>query len=75
MIHFDCVNGQHENPTNDQVMLKWEEKCDQVRGLIGQTVLNSLQVSIDERDSVKTPNFPKNLKFLNLHIININVVN
>ena len=30
---------------------------------------------IGELENVKTPNFPKNLKFLNLHNININAVN
>ena len=44
------VNGEHKKPTDDQAMIKWEEKCDQARGLIGQIVLDSIKVSIEEED-------------------------
>ena len=45
------VNGEHKKPTNAQAMIKWEEKCDKSRGIIGQTVLDSLQVGIEEEDN------------------------
>ena len=32
------VNGKHNKPICAQVAIKWEEKCDQERGLIGQMV-------------------------------------
>ena len=46
------VNGEHKTPTADDDLAIWEAKSDQARGLIGQTILNSLQVSIEERDSL-----------------------
>ena len=36
------VNGEFKNLVDAQVVIKWEEKCDQVRGIIGQTVSDSL---------------------------------
>ena len=33
-------------------MVKWEEKCDQARWFIGQTVSDSIQVSIEEKGSM-----------------------
>jgi hypothetical protein len=34
------------------VFVIWEERCDQARGIIGQTVLDSLQVSIEAEDNL-----------------------
>ena len=38
-------------PTNAQALIKSEEKFYQARGIIGQTVSDSLQVSIEEKDN------------------------
>lgn len=35
------VNGEHKKPTNAQALIKWEEKCDQVRWIISQVVSDS----------------------------------
>lgn len=45
------VTHEHKKPTDAQALIKWEEKFDQARGLIGQRVSNSLQVSIDTKDN------------------------
>ena len=46
------VNGEHRTPTTTDDLAIWEAKSDQARGLIGQTVADSLQVSIEAKDSV-----------------------
>lgn len=38
------VNVEHKTPTATDDLAIWEAKSDQARGLIGQTVANSLQV-------------------------------
>ena len=45
------VNGEHKTPTAADDLAIWEAKSDQARGLIGQTVADSLQVSIEAEDS------------------------
>ena len=45
------VNGEHKTPTTDDDLAIWEAKSDQARGLIGQTVVDSLQVSIEVEDN------------------------
>ena len=45
------VNGEHKTPTVVDDLAIWEAKSDQARGLIGQTVANSLQVSIEAEDN------------------------
>ena len=46
------VNGEHKTPTVADDLAIWEAKSDQARGLIGQTVADSLQVSIEAKDSL-----------------------
>ena len=41
------VNDEHKKPADAKDVAIWEDKCDQARGLIGQTVADSLQVSIE----------------------------
>ena len=41
------VNCEHKTPTVADDLAIWEAKSDQARGLIGQTVADSLQVSIE----------------------------
>ena len=36
------VNGEHKKPVDAKDVAIWEEKCDQERGFIGQTVADSL---------------------------------
>ena len=36
------VKGEHKKLIDAQALIKWEEKCDQARGLIGQMVSDSL---------------------------------
>ena len=45
------VNGEHMKPTDAKDLVIWEERCDQTRGLTGQMVSDSLQVSIEAEDS------------------------
>ena len=45
------VNGEHKKIVDAKDVAIWEDKCDQARGLIGQTVAGSLQVSIEAEDS------------------------
>ena len=45
------VNGEHKTPTFAEDLAIWEAKSDQARGLIGQTVADSLQVSIEAEDN------------------------
>ena len=45
------VNDEHKKPVDAKDVSIWEEKCDQARGLIGQMVADSLQVSIEAEDS------------------------
>ena len=44
------VNGEHKTPTTADDLAIWEAKSDQARGIIGQTVVDSLQVSIEAED-------------------------
>ena len=44
------VNGEHKTPTATDDLAIWEAKSDQARGLIGQTIADSLQVSIEVED-------------------------
>ena len=46
------VNGEHKTPIVVDDLAIWEAKSDQARGLIGQTIANSLQVSIEVEDSL-----------------------
>lgn len=45
------VNGEHKKPIDAKDLVIWEERCDQERGLIGQMVSDSLQVSIEVEDN------------------------
>ena len=45
------VNGEHKTPNATDDLAIWEDKSDQARGLIGQTIANSLQVSIEAEDN------------------------
>ena len=45
------VNGEHKTPVATDDLAIWEAKSDQGRGLIGQTIADSLQVSIEAEDS------------------------
>ena len=45
------VNGEHKTPTAADDLAIWEAKSDQARGLIGQTVADSLQVSIEAEEN------------------------
>ena len=45
------VNGEHKTPIIADDLAIWEAKSDQARGLIGQTVADSLQVSIEAEDN------------------------
>ena len=44
------VSGEHKTHTAADGLDIWEAKSDQARGLIGQTVVDSLQVSIEAED-------------------------
>ena len=44
-------NGEHKTPTTADDLDIWEPKSDQARGLISQTSVDSLQVSIEAEDS------------------------
>ena len=44
------VNSEHKTPTTADDLAIWKAKSDQARGLIGQTVADSLQVSIKAED-------------------------
>ena len=46
------ANNEHKTPTVAYDLAIWEAKINQARGLIGQTVADSLQVSIEEEDSL-----------------------
>jgi hypothetical protein len=46
------VNGEHKKPIDHEDLVIWEERCDQERGIIGQTISNSLQVSIEAEDNL-----------------------
>ena len=46
------VNGEHKTPIAANDLAIWEAKSDQVRGLIGQTVADSLPVSNEAEDSL-----------------------
>ena len=46
------VNGEHKKPTAADVLAIWEAKSNQAWGLIGQTVADSLQVSIEVEDNL-----------------------
>ena len=43
-------NGEHKTPTATNDLAIWEAKSDQARGLIGETIADSLQVSIEAED-------------------------
>ena len=45
------VNGEHKTLTTADHLAIWEAKSDQARGLIGQTVADSPQVSIEAKDN------------------------
>ena len=45
------ANDEHKKPVDAKDVAIWEDKCDQARGLIGQTVVDSLQVSIEAEDN------------------------
>ena len=45
------VNGEHKTPTVVDDLTIWEAKSDQARGLIAQTIADSLHVSIKEEDN------------------------
>ena len=45
------VNGEHKTSTAADDLAIWEAKSDKARGLIGQTIADSLQVSIEAEDS------------------------
>ena len=45
------VNDEHKKHVDAKDGAIWEDKCDQARGLIGQTVADSLQVSIEAEDN------------------------
>ena len=45
------VNGEHKTPTTDDDLAIWEAKSDQAKGVIGQIVADSLQVSIEVEDN------------------------
>ena len=45
------VNGEHKTPTAADDLDIWEAKSDQARGLISQTIADSLQVSIEAEDN------------------------
>ena len=44
-------NGEHKTPTVVDDLAIWEAKSDQERGLIGQTITDSIQVSIEAEGS------------------------
>lgn len=48
---WQLVNGEHKKSIDVKYLVIWEEQCDQARGLIGQTVSDSLQVHIEAEDS------------------------
>ena len=45
------VNGEHKTSTVADDLAIWEAKSDKARGLIHQTIADSLQVSIGAEDS------------------------
>ena len=45
------VNDEHKKHVDAKDVAVWEDKCDQARGLIGQTVADSFQVSVEAEDS------------------------
>ena len=45
------VNGEHKTPTVADDLAIWDAKSDQARGLIGQTIADSVQVSIEAEDN------------------------
>ena len=45
------VNGEHKTSNVDDDLAIWEAKSDQARGLIGQTIADSHQVSIEAEDN------------------------
>ena len=48
---WSLVNGEQKKPVDVKYLVIWEQRCDQARGLIGQMVSDSLQVSIEAEDS------------------------
>ena len=46
------VNREHETLAAANDLTIWEAKSDQARGFIGQTIADSLQVSIEAEDSL-----------------------
>ena len=45
------VKDEHMKPVDAKDVAIWEDTCDQARGLIGQTVADSLQVSIEAKEN------------------------
>ena len=45
------VNSERKTPTAIDDLAIWEAKSDQARGVIGQTVVDSLEVSIESKDN------------------------
>ena len=48
---WKLINGEHKTPTVADDLVIWEAKSDQASGLIGQTIADSLQVSIEAEDN------------------------
>ena len=45
------VNDEHKKHVDAKDVAIWEDKCDQERGIIGQTVAYSIQLSIEAEDN------------------------
>jgi hypothetical protein len=41
------VTSEHKKPIDSKYLVIWEEGCDQARGLIGQTISDSLQLHVE----------------------------
>ena len=48
---WHLVKCEEPKPTDAKDLAKWEDQCDQVRGLITKIVLNGLQVHIEDNYS------------------------
>ena len=47
---FRITSGKETEPIDDDKKIKWENRCDEVRGLIGMSISTDLQFHISGMD-------------------------
>ena len=47
---FRITSGKETEPTGDDKKIKWENRCDESRGLIGMSISTNLQFHISGTD-------------------------